>query len=435
VSDRRLLALTLGSGLPAVALVMVVLWGGDYSTKVRWTFSALVFLSWVGFAALVRERVIRSFNVISALLSALREEDFSMRGHVEGRGEDAVGTVMIEVNALADVLREQRLGAIEATALLRKVMEEIDVAVFAFDDAGALRLVNPAGAVLLGRPAETLLGLDAAALGMDVCLNGDAPRTLTAAFAGGAGPWELRRSGFRQRGKPHTLVVLADLRRALREEERQAWQRLVRVLGHEINNSLAPIQSLAGHLQAQLARQPRPDDLDDDLARGLAVIGRRSEGLGRFLTAYARLARLPPPRLAPVDVRALASRVAALEERVPVVVDGGPDVTVEADADQLEQLLINLIKNAVDATEDARGARVTVGWSAAPGRLDLLVDDEGPGLPDSTNLFVPFFTTKPGGSGIGLVLSRQIAEAHGGTLTLENRPDRPGCRARLRLRR
>nr|WP_276572703.1 HAMP domain-containing sensor histidine kinase [Nannocystis pusilla] len=271
---------------------------------------------------------------------------------------------------------------------------------------------------------------------MSACLEGQAPRTLLTVFPGGAGPWELRRSQFRQRGLPHTLVVLTDLRRALREEERQAWQRLVRVLGHEINNSLAPIQSIAEHLGQQLALPPRERaaDLDDDLAGGLEIITRRAAGLNRFLAAYARLARLPPPRLATVEVAAWVGRVAALERRVPVRGEPGPDGLLHADGDQLDQLLINLVRNAADAVLAAGDGEVTVTWQVTAGTLELVVRDDGPGLAETANLFVPFFTTKPDGSGIGLVLARQIAEAHGGALSLHNRGDgRRGCEACVRL--
>jgi signal transduction histidine kinase len=223
--------------------------------------------------------------------------------------------------------------------------------------------------------------------------------------------------------------------RALRAEERLAWKRLIRVLGHELNNSLAPIRSIAESLQALLGRDPRPDDWEQDARRGIGVIRERSAALGRFMEAYSQLARLPPPNLAPVDLGALASRVAGLETRRPVAVTGGPELEVRADRDQLEQLLINLVRNAVDATVETGGG-VALGWGRGTGpaaELLIHVDDEGPGLSNSANLFVPFFTTKPGGSGIGLVLCRQIAEAHGGSLTLENRQDARGCRALLRL--
>ena len=261
---------------------------------------------------------------------------------------------------------------------------------------------------------------------------GPSPRNLELTLPGGAGKFELRRSTFRLGGKPHQLLVLADLRRALREEERQAWQRLVRVLGHEINNSLAPIHSIAQSVQETL-RAPSPHDgWKEDVASGLQVIERRAESLSRFMTSYARLARLPPPRLGAVEVEEWVRRIAALEKRLRVNVAPGPEVRIEADADQLEQLLINLVRNAVDASLETRG-NVTVTWSAGAAHVEVSVLDEGPGIADASNLFVPFFTTKPQGTGIGLALSRQIAELHHGTLSLENRRDRGGARARLRL--
>jgi two-component system, NtrC family, nitrogen regulation sensor histidine kinase NtrY len=220
--------------------------------------------------------------------------------------------------------------------------------------------------------------------------------------------------------------------RPLRDEERQAWQRLMRVLGHELNNSLAPIKSIAGSLEQLVGRDPRPGDWEDDVRRGLAVIAARSEALSRFMAAYAQLARLPQPRMRDVALGDLVRRVAGLETRLDVRLVPGTETVIRADADQIEQLLINLIRNAVDAALQTGGG-VSVGWSVNGAEVDIGVEDEGPGLPASANLFVPFFTTKPGGTGIGLVLSRQIAEAHGGDLVLENRTERSGCRARLRL--
>lgn len=433
--EVRVTLLALAAGAPALLVALVLLFAGDHSAKVRWTLASLSLLAWLGGAAALHARVTRSLQVVSALLAALREEDFSLRGRLDPGHDDALSDVMREINGLAETLRQQRLGAFEADALLRKVMAEIDVVVLAFDAQGTVRLANRTAERLLAGTGG-LLGQDAAALGLAACLEGEVPRTLLTVFPGGAGPWELRRSEFRQRGLPHTLVVLTDLRRALREEERQAWQRLVRVLGHEINNSLAPIQSIAGTLRQELARPPsqRAADLEEDLADGLDIISRRSAGLSRFLAAYARLARLPPPRLAAVDVAAWVERVAALERRVPVTVEPGPDAALHADDDQLDQLLINLLRNAAEATLDAGAGGVRVTWRVDAGILELVVVDDGPGLAETANLFVPFFTTKPEGSGIGLVLARQIAEAHGGALTLANRRDhRPGCEACVRL--
>jgi nitrogen fixation/metabolism regulation signal transduction histidine kinase len=331
------------------------------------------------------------------------------------------------------------MGALEATALLRTVRAEIDVAVFAFDPERRLRLVNRAGERLLGRTQERADGRTAEELGLEDVLRvreADVPQTLTKAFPGDGGQrrrWGVRRSSFRERGVPHQLLVIGDLSQPLREEELKAWQRIVRVIGHELNNSLAPIKSIAGSLGSLLARDPLPSDWRDDVRRGLDVVASRAESLSRFMEAYARLARLPPPKVAPVEVGRVVRRVAGLETRVRVSVVPGPAQTVRADADQLEQLLINLVRNAADASLVTGGA-VRMGWrGTGTGYVDVWVEDEGLGLANTANLFVPFFTTKPGGSGIGLVLSRQIAEAHGGALTLENRRGERGCRALLRL--
>jgi nitrogen fixation/metabolism regulation signal transduction histidine kinase len=427
--------MALASALPGAAISLIFLWTGDWTPKVQWTLSVLIVTFCLGFAFALRERVVLPLQTLSNLLAALGEGDFSIRAR-GARGGDPLGEVMIEVNALVETLRHQRLDALEATTLLRKVMAEIDVAVFTFDEDHELKFVNRAGARLLNQPAERLLGRHAAEMGLAGSLAGGSPRVINTAFPGGIGRWEIRRSLFRQGGRPHELLVLSDLSQPLREEERQAWQRLIRVIGHEMNNSLAPIKSIAGSLSTIIDREPPPDDWRDDVQRGLAVIASRSDSLSRFTSAYARLAKLPPPKVSPLDVSAFVDRVATLEKADHVEVVPGPPLTIQGDGDQLEQLLINLMRNAVDAVRETGGA-VRVGWQRAPGpgspTMELWVEDEGPGLSNTGNLFVPFFTTKPGGSGIGLVLSRQIAEAHGGALTLENRTDRQGCRATLRL--
>lgn len=414
----------------------MLLWAGDFTPKVRWTVGLLAVGWWLAVAGTLGERVVRPLQTISNLLAALREGDYSIRAR-GARTDEALGLALFEVNALADVLRGQRLGALEATGLLRRVIAEVDVAIFTFDQDQCLRLVNRAGERFLGQAAAWALERTAGELGLAPCLEGEVPRTVELPFGGRLGRWEIRRSAFRQDGRPHQLVVLSDLSRALREEERQAWQRLIRVLGHEINNSLAPIRSIAKSLAEALERTGSPGaapsaDSADDFRRGLAVIAARSEALSRFMAAYSRLARLPRPKLAPVDLSALVRRVVGLETRLAVRIASESAPSVAADADQLEQLLINLVSNAVDAALETSGG-VTVRWDPSDRAVEVRVEDEGPGIPETANLFVPFYTTKPEGSGIGLVLSRQIAEAHGGTLTLENRAGGRGCVARLVL--
>ncbi len=429
--DQKVLGLALLGGLPAVVVSMVMLWGGEYEPKVQWTLTLLIILTWWGLAVVLRHRVVYPLQTVANLLEALREGDYSLRGR-HASEEDALGQVILEVNTLGSTLYQQRIDAVEATALLATVIEEIDSALFAFDSEGLLRLVNRAGERILAQPADRLLQRSAIDLGLEDWLEGDLERTVQRTFPGGAGRWAVRRSTFRLDARQHHLLVITDLSLALREEERQAWRRLIRVLGHELNNSLTPIQSTADTLQALLRRDPQPVDLEEDLGRGLQLIGSRARSLGRFIGGYSKLARLPRPDLEPISVSRWVHRAARVETRVPVEVTPGPDVTHEADPDQLEQVLINLLRNAADATLETGGG-VRVAWQAHGDGVEITVEDDGPGLARTDNLFVPFFSTKPGGSGIGLVLSLQIAEAHGGTLTLENRPDSQGCIARLWL--
>jgi nitrogen fixation/metabolism regulation signal transduction histidine kinase len=417
--------------LPGVVISLIWLWTGDHGIEVRWTFTVLVSGAWLTAAAIARERVIRPLQTLSNLLSGLREGDYSVRG-AGANEQDALGIAVTEINALGSTLQTQRLGALEATALLRTVMAEIDAAIFAFDSERKLRLTNREGERLLNQPVERLLGRDADTLGLDIYLRDDAPRTLDVSQDGRIARWEVRRREFRQDGLPHQLLVLTDVSHVLREEERLAWQRIVRVLSHEINNSLAPIKSIARSLQRVLKREPRAPDWEQEALHGLDVIEGRSGSLSRFLQAYARLAQLPKPVRRLVDVESWVRRVVELEERIEIVVCPGPPTTVLADRDQLDQLLINIVRNAVDAVVDTGGG-VRVSWTSDEHSVVVLVEDDGQGVSDTTNLFVPFFTTKPEGTGIGLALSRQIAEAHGGALTLENRDDSPGAVARLRL--
>jgi two-component system, NtrC family, nitrogen regulation sensor histidine kinase NtrY len=429
--ETRLFVGALIVAMPALLTLLIVLWTHGQSRGYALPLSLGVGLLTVLLALEVRRRAVYPLRTMSNLLEALREGDYSLRGSAARRG-DAIGEVVIEINTLSQTLREQRLAVEEKSALLAKVIAALDIAVLAFNSDSLLKLANPAAERLLGSRFADLSGRSAAALGLGDWLELGESRISERTFPGGSGRWEVRRATFREGGRPHDLLVITDLSRTLREEERLAWQRLLRVLGHELNNSLAPIRSMAATLAKLLAIDPLAEDWREDAGSALGVIGDRAEALARFMARYTAFARLPPPNPKTFAFAELVQRVAHLEQRMVVDVEAGQDIEIHADPDQIEQALINLLKNAVDATlPNDDGVRIL--WMSNSGALTIEIIDSGSGLPHSENLFVPFFTTKPGGSGIGLVLARQIIEAHGGSLSLENRVDSQGCVARVIL--
>jgi len=418
---------------PALGLACWFLWGLDWPSAGRAAAigGLLVASAWLWLR--LRRAVVHPLLTLVSLLDSLRAGDYSLRS-ISARRGDALGEVLWEVNALSSTLREERLRVEETGALLGKVLGSVDIAIFAFDDQRRLKLINAAGERLLAMRCEQALGRSALELGLESCCDSETPATLKRAFPGGSGSFEVRRASFREGGRPHELLAISDLSRALREEERQAWQRLIRVLGHELNNSLAPIRSMACTLSTMIAREPLAPDWREDVQGALGVIGDRAESLTRFMSSYTRLARLPAPSKRAVALAPLLRRVARLEQRRQIEIGELPEIEVQADADQLEQALINLVKNAAEAALDTGGgARARLLPQGSTVRIEI--EDDGPGLAKTENLFVPFFTTKPGGSGVGLVLARQIVENHGGTLELRNRDDARGCLVRVELPR
>jgi len=441
--ERRITRFSILLVLPGILVSGILIWMQPWSlqSKLLLLFAELIVCLLIG--AALHEHVVRPLQTLANVVGSLREEDYSFRARM-AVPNDALGELSLEVNALADLLARHRTGAIEATALLERVVEEVDIPIFAFDPANKLRLVNSAGGKLLNARETQAIGKTSSELGLEACLSAK-NESLVELHFGTDARWFVRRSSFRQHGVPHTLVVLSDVSRALREEERRAWQRLIRVLGHELNNSLAPIKSIAGSLQSRLSGVDIKKEEQQDFERGLSIIENRAASLNRFLQGYRQLAQMPPPALEGCPVSALVKRVAALETRVVVRVVPGPDITVLVDPDQLEQMLINLLRNAAEAVLEtavvgANGSKardpeppITLSWTRQAEDLVIQIEDAGPGLMNPGNAFVPFYTTKPAGSGIGLVLSRQIAEAHGGSLELQNRPDRRGCIVKIVL--
>src|SRR5215469_6883049 len=334
--------------LPGLLVSAVLVWTQPWTIGSRLALIGVEIFVWWLLAMALQEQTIRPLQTLANVIGSLREEDYSFRAR-NAVADDALGELSLEVNSLADMLSDEKVKTIEATALLQRVVDEIDAPLFAFDPASVLRLVNPAGEHLLRQAEARMLGRTADQLKLQPCLEADNESLVELNLNDSQARWLLRRSSFRQNGVPHTLIVLSDVSRALREEERRAWQRLIRVLGHELSNSLAPIKSIAGSLGSRVSSTPMDAAVRDDLQRGLGIIEARSASLHRFLEAYRKLAQMPTPILREIPLAPLVARAAGLETRIKVRVLAGPDIIFPADPDQLEQMFINLVRNAADA--------------------------------------------------------------------------------------
>src|SRR5438067_3325668 len=446
--ERRIIRRSMLLVVPGFFLSGILIWLQPWALQSKLMLLGTELFVCLLIGTALHDHIIRPLQTLANVVGALREEDYSFRARLAVQN-DALGELSIEVNALADLLAENRTGAIEAAALVQRVVEEVDIPIFAFDPAQRLRLVNSAGEKLLQKSSSLVMGRAAPELGLQAALSAKSESLVTLPFAGAA-RWFVRRSSFRQQGIPHTLIVLSDVTRPLREEERQAWQRLIRVIGHELNNSLTPIKSIAGSLNARLYDTAMDFKEREDFQRGFQIIENRAASLNRFLQAYRQLAQMPPPVFTECSIEELAKRASALENRVTVTVVPGPEVELEADPDQIEQMLINLLRNAAESVlesvpvkeEGSNGSSMTAAkskvpivltWKISGQEMVLTIEDSGAGLMNPSNTFVPFYTTKPKGSGIGLILSRQICEAHGGSLELSNRQGQRGCIAKVIL--
>lgn len=435
--EARLRWLLLALAFPGLLAAGFVLHATHWPLLVSGSiFAALLLFIVVVFFTIV-DRIVRPLQVLSNVVAALREDDYSFRArHV--RPGDALGDLADEINQLANRLQVRRHAELETSALLARVVETMDLPVFAFDGNSILRLTNPAAARMLGHSAEKMLQRSAEQLGLTALLQQPEEDLVVLHLGDRETRWMVRRSRFYQSGMPHRLLLLSDVSGVLREEERRAWQRLIRVLAHEVNNSLTPIKSIAGSLRKRTSLAlPAGGAIATDFERGLTIVEERADSLNRFLQAYGQLAKLPSPIKQPTLLPPLLERARHLELRLPVELTVGPEVTVAVDVAQMEQVLINLIRNAVDAAievaQPAEPAWVGISWLQEAGFVSIRIEDNGPGLTNPANLFVPFYTTKSGGTGIGLILARQITDLHGGTLTLHNRKDLRGCLAELRL--
>ena len=430
-NHAKVLILAVLSGLPALAFMAYIAIRDEYSTLTLYSMGILVFGVYIACLTAIYRLVVRPLQTMANIVAALKEKDYTLRVKYTNT-DDPMGLSFSELNDLADKLQNQRLDMIETHQLLFKILEEVEAAVLCFDSEDQLVMANRYAQELYGEETDSLMGKSADKLGLKEALASTLQTAHEIEFPARKSRWLVKHSPYRDDGKPHMMLLIADLQGPLREEELDAWKKLIRVLGHELNNSMTPLKSMANSLERMIAKPTLPDDWKSDMEEGLSVIGRRVDSLSRFVHGYSQLARTPRPQKAPFNVGRFMERVMRFESGYAINLQPGPELSLLADEGQLEQVLVNLLKNAVESTKDNDG-HVTATWSANDDNVYFRVIDDGQGLANEDNLFVPFFSTKRHGSGIGLALSRQIVEAHDGRITLENRIERSGCIATVVL--
>jgi two-component system nitrogen regulation sensor histidine kinase NtrY len=422
--DVRVTLAVLLAGIPPWLLIIVALALAGVSGYVI-ALAAVTHGLFVAYCAYyVYSRTTLRLRTVSNLLDAMVHGDYSLRA-TPAAPQDNLSELIELINRLANTLSEQKLETRESQLLLHRVIAQVDFAILIVDDAGRIAVANPAAARLLASDESDLVGRAADTFGLKLAVSAEASERRELDLPGGRGKFYVQAERFFANQREHRLVFIADIQRLLRDEERRAWQNLVRVLGHEINNSLSPITSIADTL-LRVANRGLQDGDDARLREGLAVILERSRSLAGFLQRYQQLTKLPDPDRQPTPLAPMIERIAALYT-TRTLVWRGPALTLFVDPQQFEQLLLNLVKNAVEASPPEQAVEIVASIEAD--RARIAVRDRGPGLADTRNLFVPYYSTKPGGSGIGLFLSRQIAFNHDGDVQLHNRTDGPGAEA------
>ena len=412
------------AGIPWSVLALI-LWFSPWYWADKVLLLLLLLLLLVPLALQFQRQLVAVFRTSNNVLESINH------GEAELRMGPALGVLADHyrlLNQFAEQISNQRLLSTEQQLLLQKVSQHIAVGILALDSQRRIILMNPAAEQLFQTSFDKWRGWPVEQLGVPDGLIGASPKLVKLQIGQQQKQVYLVQEQYLDQGKPHELLFMTDVQQLLYDEERQAWQKLLRVLSHEVNNSLTPICAISQSLHKQLQLQESAPEL---LSEGLQVINERAQGLNQFMKSYQQLNHLPAPDKKLIEVEQIVAGVCGLF-RCALQVQG-PALQLFADPAQLQQVLVNLIKNAQEASQQPEAAVVIVKWQPQGNMLLLTVTDEGMGIQNPDNLFVPFYSTKPAGTGIGLVLSRQIARNHGGDLQLVSLAPAAGAQSRLLL--
>lgn len=429
--STKIYTLVLAASLPSYVVAIVLLWQIDYSAYAKFFFTTLLSLSVFGIALLVRQQLKYQFQTLSNLVEAIRGGDFTLRGKARNE-DDALAELTGQINLLSSSLSEQRIASEEAYRLLDKAIAHINVAIFAFDINEKITLVNPAAGRLFACDFNMLFGQKADELGLAEFLVGEQSQLKEHIFPGGSGRWQIRLDSYRDKGIQSKLLFITDLKAVLREEELKAWKNLIKVISHEVNNSLYPISSISQTLSHLANNVSDEFEAKQDVVDGLKVIGERANNLTGFIKRYAQVAKLPEPHKQLFTIAQLSAHIVLLKTHAnEITLNDECDLAMEvfADLSMFEQVMINLLKNALEA-----GSPVVFSWGENEHAKWFHISDNGSGIKNPANLFVPFYSTKPSGSGIGLVLCQQIIDKHNGTISIQNKEE-GGCVVKITIPR
>ena len=439
--ENSLMTSVILAGIVPWLTLLLVFWLNDYPFALSALLLVLLMTNLLYFAWSARQKVKNQINTTANLLESIQSNDYTLRGHLPERFEngangDTMANLTWQINQLSDSLSQQRLQAKESQMLLGKVVNNIDIAIFAVNNSNTISMANNAFLKMLGKSQDEetfVLGKTIEQLDITHLVNAENDTTIENPTNMTQGRFLVYCDTFVEQSEQHRLFLLKDASKLLRREESEAWQKLIRVISHEINNSLAPISSMSESLKSLVHKEGRETDIED----GLEIIQTRSTSLIKLLRGYQSLAKLPPPVPKQEDLKWIIEKICLLHQKIAIEFKQTSEVLVNVDRSQIEQVLINLVKNANESqraihTENNLPA-IEIEITTTSDEAIINIKDQGTGIRNVENIFTPFYTTKSKGSGVGLLVSRQIVEAHGGTLQLQNRQDKQGGIATITL--